>query len=252
MGREETNRCRIGARFGSIRGKRKIPSKECLYFQAMPFSAPAGTNFRTEPETTIALLRQSLEAIAEFIKSRDTSGYLLRFDDWWQHNGGQTPKGKLSWEAFADRYENEAAIAASMPKRNDVRVGMCGPGMEWYLRYIADPSDGSASLDLTVPPEWEDDFREVADTLAPIVWVRSAAEEYYRLIRIGATPVVAGRAASREEARAPDARFGSLAEGTSFGGNFRWFTKGWMVALILAPCVLFLAYLWLPYLFSLF
>jgi hypothetical protein len=216
----------------------------------MPFSAPSGTNFRTESDITIDLLRKCLEAIAGFIKSRDTYGYLLRFDDWWQHNGGQTPKGKLSWEAFADRYENVAAIAASMPKREKVRVGICGPGMEWYLRYIADPSDGAASLDLTIPPEWEEDFREVAEGLAPIAWIRSPAEEYYRLIRIGATPVAAGRAATREEARAPDERFGSLADGVSFGGSFRWITKGRIVAVFLAPCGLYLGYLWISYLFS--
>ncbi len=217
----------------------------------MPFSAPAGINFRTDSGITLASLRQSLEAIAGFIKSRDTYGYLLRFDDWWQHNGGQTPKGKLSWEAFADRYENEEAIAASMPKREAVRVGICGPGMEWYLRYIADPSAGTASLDLTVPLEWEEDFREVAEGLAPMAWVRSPAEEYYRLIRTGATPVAAARAASREEARGPDERFGNLAKGVSFGEGFKWIGGGRIAALILVPCVLYLAYLWLSYLFSL-
>ncbi|MEO6097039.1 MAG: hypothetical protein ABIW76_15705, partial [Fibrobacteria bacterium] len=97
-------------------------------------------------------LRQSLDVVAEFIKSRDTYGYLLRFDDWWQHNGEPMPKGKLSWEAFADRYADEDAVAASMPKRHEVRVGICGPGMEWYLRYFIDASGGHASLDLTVPP----------------------------------------------------------------------------------------------------
>lgn len=218
----------------------------------MPFSAPAGINFRTDSGITIAQLRQSLEAIAEFIKSRDTFGYLLRFDDWWQHDGGQTPKGKLSWEAFADRYGNEAAIVASMPKRHDVRVGICGPGMEWYLRYIAVPSNGSASLDLTVPPEWEDDFKEVADALVPITWIRSPSGEYYRLLRMEATPVAAGRAASREEARAPDERFGSLAEGVSFGGSFRWIAKGRMVAVLVALCVLYLGYLWVTYILSRF
>jgi hypothetical protein len=216
----------------------------------MPFSAPAGINFRTDSGITIASLRQSLEAIAGFIMSRDTYGYLLRFDDWWQHNGGQTPKGKLSWDAFAERYQNDEAVAASMPKRDKVRVGICGPGMEWYLRYIADPSEGTASLDLTVPLEWEADFREIAEGLAPIVWVRSPAEEYYRLIRVGATPVAAGRAASREAARTPDARFGSLADDISFGGNFKWITKGKIVAVILAPCMLYLGYLWISYLYS--
>jgi hypothetical protein len=221
-----------------------------LYFPVMPFSAPAGINFRTDSEITIPYLRQSLEAIAGFIKSRDTYGYLLRFDDWWQHNGGQTPKGKLSWEAFADRYADDAAIVSSMPKREKVRVGICGPGMEWYLRYIADPSAGTASLDLTVPPEWEEEFRDVVEGLAPNAWVRSPAEEYYGLIRIGATPVVAARAATREETKAPDARFGSLAEGTSFGGNFRWITGGRIAAVILVPCVVYLGYLWISYLHS--
>ena len=42
----------------------------------MPFSAPAGINFRTDSGITLASLRQSLEAIAGFIKSRDTYGYL--------------------------------------------------------------------------------------------------------------------------------------------------------------------------------
>ncbi|HKP94331.1 MAG TPA: hypothetical protein VJ385_01120 [Fibrobacteria bacterium] len=211
----------------------------------MAFTAPAGTNFRTASGITIASLRQSLEAIADFIKSRDVYGYLLRYDDWWQHDGEPVPKGKLSWEAFADRYGNEAAITASMPKRDKVRVGICGPGMEWYLRYIADPSDGSASLDLTVPREWEEDFLEVAEGLSPMEWVRSPAEEYYRLVRKGAIPVSAGRAVSREGTRAPDARYGRLAEDISFGGGFGWIFQGKIVAAVLAACVLFLGYLWL-------
>lgn len=214
-----------------------------LYFPVMPFTAPTGTNFRTDTDITIALLRQSLEAIAAFIKSRDAHGYLLRYDDWWQHDGLPMPKGKLSWEAFADRYENEAAIAASMPKRHEVRVGICGPGMDWYLRYIADPSDGSASLDLTVPPEWEEDFREVTEGLSPIAWVRSPAEEYYRLIRIGATPVIAGRSASRETVGASPADFSGLTENISFGGGFGWIFSGKIVAAFLAALALFLGYL---------
>lgn len=209
----------------------------------MPFTAPVGTNFRTVSEITIPSLRQSLGAIAEFIKSRDTYGYLLRFDDWWQHNGEQMPKGKLSWEAFADRYENEAAIAASMPKRHEVRVGICGPGMEWYLRYIADPSGGNASLDLTVPPEWEEDFQRVVEALAPIAWARSPAEEYYRLIRNGATPVSAGRSASREAAVAPAARFEGLADNISFGGGFGWLFRGKIIGALLAAFLVFLGYL---------
>ncbi|MDB5102506.1 MAG: hypothetical protein JWP91_195 [Fibrobacteres bacterium] len=216
----------------------------------MAFSAPTGTNFRTESGITIPLLRQSLEAIAEFIKSRDTYGYLLRFDDWMQHDGALMPKGKLSWEAFADRYQDEAAIAASMPKRDEVRVGICGPGMEWYLRYFADPSDGTASLDLTVPTEREDEFQEVTEGLAPIAWSRSPAEEYYRLIRSGATPVGVARAATRIEARGPDARFGKLADDLSMGGNFRWLSSGKIAMLIVAPFVMFLGYLWISYLFD--
>ena len=159
-----------------------------LYLPVMPFTAPTGTNFRTDTDITMALLRQSLEAIAVFIQSRDSYGYLLRYDDWWQHDGLPMPKGKLSWEAFADRYENEAAIAESMPKRHEVRVGICGPGMEWYLRYIAHPSGGGASLDLTVPPEWEEDFRKVAEGLSPIAWISSPADDFYRLIRKGSDP----------------------------------------------------------------
>jgi hypothetical protein len=220
----------------------------------MSFTAPSGTNFRTAPDLTLASLRQALEAIAEFIKSRDTYGYLLRFDDWWEHNGEQMPKGKLSWEAFSDRYENEAAIAASMPKRHEVRVGICGPGMEWYLRYIADPSKDTASLDLTVPAEWEEDFQDLMQGLAPIAWVRSPAEEYYRLIRNGATPVSAGRAASREAAEspgmgetvgAPPANFDGLADNISFGGGFGWLFKGKIVGAAVAAFLLFLGYLML-------
>ncbi|GEM_PF-4959768 len=209
----------------------------------MPFIAPSGTNFRTAPDISIPSLRQTLEAIADFIKSRDTYGYLLRFDDWWQHDGNQMPKGKLSWEAFADRYENEAAITASMPKRDGVKVGICGPGMEWYLRYSADPSDGIAFLDITVPAEWETDFLEVAEGLAPMEWVRSPAEEYYRFIRTGATPVNAGRAASREEPRIREARIGSLADDIPFGGGFAWIFKGKIVGAFLAALLLFLGYL---------
>lgn len=216
----------------------------------MPFTAPAGTNFRTDTEITIASLRRSLEAIAAFIKSRDAYGYLLRYDDWWQHDGVPMPKGKLSWEAFADRYENEAAIAESMPKRDEVRVGICGPGMEWYLRYIARPS-GGASLDLTVPAEWEEDFRKVADALSPIAWAASPATDFYRQIRIGATPVIAGRSAARETAEAQDARFGSLADGVSFGGGFGRIFNGKIVAAVLAGLALYLGYLLLSKVFYL-
>jgi hypothetical protein len=218
----------------------------------MPFSAPAGTNFRNVSNITIASLKQSLEAIAEFIKSRDTYGYLLRFDDWWQQAGEPMPKGKLSWEAFADRYEDDAAIAASMPKRDGVRVGICGPGMEWYLRYIAVPADGSASLDLTIPVEWEEDFREVTESLSPIEWAASPAEEYIRMIRLGATPVNSGRAATQETREARDSRIGSLADNVSFGGGFARLFTGKFAAIVIAALVLFLGYLWLSKVFYLF
>jgi hypothetical protein len=218
----------------------------------MPFSAPSGTNFRSVSNITIASLQQSLEAIAAFIKARDGYGYLLRFDDWWQQAGEPMPKGKLSWEAFASRYADKEAIAASMPKRDGVRVGICGPGMEWYLRYIAVPAEGSASLDLTVPAEWAEDFRKVADELSPMEWVSSPAEEYFRMIRSGAIPVNGGRFGKQETREARDARIGTLADNVSFGGGFARMFTGKFAAGVIAALVLFLGYLWLSKVFYLF
>lgn len=216
----------------------------------MRFTAPSGINFRTESEIPVSSLRQALEAFADFLKSRDQDGFLLRFDDWWQHNGEHMPKGKLSWEAFGDRYENESALVASMPKRDEVRVGICGPAMEWYLRYIADPDTGFGSVDLTVPAEWEEELREVADSLEGIRFISSPAEDYYRAIHSNATPVTAGRAASRSASILPDERFDTLAGGISFGGGFGWLFQGKVVAGVVAALVGLVAWLWLSEMYS--
>lgn len=210
----------------------------------MRFTAPVGTNFRTASPVPLPALRAALEAIAGFLKSRDTDGYLLRYDDWWRHDGEHSPKGKLSWEAFGDRYETEAAIVASMPKREGVCVGICGPSMEWYLRYSADPAQGAGSLDLTVPAEWEADLREALEELGPLPWAAMPAEDYYRTLRSGATPVADGRAGARAaEQAASGERFGNLTEGISMGGGFGWVGKA--AAGLAGAAALFLAYLWI-------
>ncbi|MEO7955347.1 MAG: hypothetical protein ABIW76_01550, partial [Fibrobacteria bacterium] len=136
--------------------------------------------------------------------------------------------------------------AASMPKRHEVRVGICGPGMEWYLRYFIDASGGHASLDLTVPPEWEQDFHGVMEALAPVSWARSSAAEYYQLIRRRATPVSAGRdisRISREAAVASSARFEGLADNLSFGGGFGSLFKGKFVGAVGVGILIILGYL---------
>jgi hypothetical protein len=97
----------------------------------MSFTAPTGINFRTVPDIPVASLRQSLDAITEFLKSRDVHGYVLHFDDWWRRDAKPVSQGALFWENYIDRYRDHAA-AEAQPKLGKIEMGIGGAEMEWY------------------------------------------------------------------------------------------------------------------------
>lgn len=152
----------------------------------MKFTEPEGTNFRPQQEVALATLKLALGRIYAFLKSREPSPSLFRYDDWWEHDGLHTLRDKLTWARFKATIADEAEIIESMPGDFNVKVGIASPAMNWYLRYYVDLEDESKEcfFDITVPGEWEKDFRNEVEKALPIDWVTEKSAVYYKGIRL--------------------------------------------------------------------
>jgi hypothetical protein len=152
----------------------------------MNFKEPYGVNFRLAHEVPLGTLRDLLEAVFNFLKPRDASANLFRYDDFWEHDGLHFLKDKLTWEKFKASFREDSGIVESMPGDFNVKVGISPPTMNWYLRYYVDLDDDSKEcfLDVTVPRDWENDFRKEIGKSISIDWVTEDAIDYYKAIRL--------------------------------------------------------------------
>jgi hypothetical protein len=151
----------------------------------MGFTEPIGINFRPEQEVTIENLKLMLQAIWSFIKSKETSQVLFRYDDWWEHDGLHFQRDKLTLVAFLTSIGTTQAILESMPGDFNVKVGICTPNSNWYLRYYVDLEDDAKEcfFDITIPADWEKDFEQEMEKAAAQGWVKEKSQDYYKAIK---------------------------------------------------------------------
>ena len=151
----------------------------------MRFQEPSGINFRPAMPILIKEMEDTLPLIWRFVSAKDPSPILLRYEDWWQHDGLHFEKGKITREVFSKMIGSKGEIIKSMSGDFNVRIGIASPKMEWYLRYYVaieeDILDGY--YDVTVPLTWENEFEAEVGMSLKTPFVKEDAEGFYKAIK---------------------------------------------------------------------
>ena len=130
---------------------------------------PQGTNLRSERWLTAPLLSSALTETAAFLRRVGGSDpTLLRYDDWWEHDGLHLPRQdeRIDFDVLLSLVETPESLEAAMPDDFNVFVGIAPPNFEWYLRfYLEIDRNMSASktggrFDLTLPEDLVDAYRQ--------------------------------------------------------------------------------------------
>lgn len=129
------------------------------------FTAPTGINYHCSKDIPIALLSQALCRVSAFIQSLDSNAQLLRYEDWWEHDGLHFERGTVDLRGLFELVESPRALVASMQGDERVFVGIASSDASWYLRFYVSWDDEGSELfgrfDITLPasvsPAFEDE-----------------------------------------------------------------------------------------------
>ena len=152
-----------------------------------PFKNSKGTNFRSERDVAAVALSKSLCRIASFLQHLDPYQKLLRYDDWWEHDGLHFSRGAIEFHDLFEIIGSPRALLAAMTGDDNVFVGIARLDASWYLRFYVDWDDDDCNLvgrfDITLPQTDATVFRnDVANTIG-LDLTEQDAQTYYDTIR---------------------------------------------------------------------
>lgn len=129
-----------------------------------PFRPPNGMNFRCQEQLSVAAASASLCQIASFLQNVALANQLLKFDDWWEHDGLHFMRDQLDIHGLFRVVESGRSIFEATPQDEYVCVGIAPLDRRWYLRFRSEwDEEGDAvigSFDITLPDDLCDSFRD--------------------------------------------------------------------------------------------
>ena len=109
---------------------------------------------------------KDLLLIAAFLQELSMFGSptLLRYDDWWEHDGCHFKKGKTDLHELFSMLQTPRRLFESMPGDNHVFIGLGPEDESWYLRFYADwdlaDEEIVAAYAIALPAGVSQQFRE--------------------------------------------------------------------------------------------
>jgi hypothetical protein len=130
----------------------------------MPTGSIDGLTFIPDEGVTPMELSGCLEKILAFLKEKESDIKLIRYDDWWEHDGLMFKNGQTSFEEMIKIVKNPELIESEMSGDDRVKIGICPEDERWYLRFLIDTNIEDtvkdAEFDLTIPFEWVEEFKD--------------------------------------------------------------------------------------------
>jgi hypothetical protein len=152
------------------------------------FTIPQGKNFRCKENIPINELTSCLCKIASFLQAEKPYISLLRYDDWWQHDGLHFFREKIDFHGLFEMVKSPKAIMESMPGDDYVRVGISASDFIWYLRFYADWDESGSFLegnfDITLPYNLTEKFNKEIISNLSISIIEEESKSYYRRIQL--------------------------------------------------------------------
>ncbi len=151
------------------------------------FQEPKGINFRCESYLPLEEIYSPLCEILAFLQAKIPDTKLHRYEDWWQHDGEHFPKGSIDFQGLFQFVKRPRTLYEAMPGDHEVRIGVAPEDFKWYLRMFADWDEDDVKLegdfDITLPPEWVDEFQKETIPKLNCDLISESSETYYQRIR---------------------------------------------------------------------
>jgi len=163
------------------------PAKEQIPPPGPIFKGPIGLNFRTNSDLTMEQLTGILVGIVGFFERYDPNARLMRYDDWWVHDGIHYLNGETDYPTIYKLIKDEQSIQAAMQDEVGTCVGIAPESVEWYLRFAADLDEDTDVMegyfDVTIPDKLVEKFRKEILPGLPCEIIEEAAQAYYDRLR---------------------------------------------------------------------
>jgi len=114
----------------------------------------------------LSAVTKDLRKLAAFLQSLSLFGpdTVIRYDDWWEHDGLHFRKGRTDLHELFSLVATPRRLLESMPGDDDVFIGMGPEDESWYIRFHADWDDDDeelvAAYAIALVAELVDGFRE--------------------------------------------------------------------------------------------
>jgi hypothetical protein len=152
------------------------------------FLAPQGINLRSDYELSPGLLAEALVKTTAFLQGIEPQGtILLKYADWWEHDGLHFAEGTLDFAALSQMVQSPSALLKAMPGDFCVFVGVAPEDFVWYLRFYldtdAEEDEMSGRFDLTLRQELIEPYKKEVIRPLRLEMQEQEAGEYYRSIQ---------------------------------------------------------------------
>jgi hypothetical protein len=110
------------------------------------FRPPHGVCFASEKQCQLAQVSRDLCKIAAYLKSLDLFGRLVRYDDWYNHDGLYFERGLTDLHGLFQLVQTPRDLLAATPDDDYVYLGVVPEDRRWYLRFRAEWDDQGEAL----------------------------------------------------------------------------------------------------------
>jgi len=110
------------------------------------FSAPRGVTFTCEGAYLLGAISRELCKIAAFLQALDPFSRLMRYDDWYDHDGLYFERCEMDFHGLFQLVQTPRALLEATPGDADVYVGIAAEDSGWYLRFRTDWDDRDENL----------------------------------------------------------------------------------------------------------
>lgn len=119
------------------------------------FRPPEGTTFYTCGLFPISTVSRDLCKVAAFMQQLAPYATLIRYEDWWEHDGLHFERERLDFHGLFHLVGTARDLLAATPHDDQVYVGIAPKDRSWYLRFCGAWDDKGEKLlgefSLTLP-----------------------------------------------------------------------------------------------------
>jgi hypothetical protein len=110
------------------------------------FTPPPGTRFTIERELPLEAVSRDLCKIVAFLQGLTPFGKLVRYDDWYDHDGLYFERGRTDFHGLFQVVQTPRALLDGTPDDDHVYAGIAPEDRGWYLRFRAERDDHGEGL----------------------------------------------------------------------------------------------------------